>query len=344
MQIHHEPVLLNFFRDYLAKFKSSQIILDGTLGEGGHSQAFLEAGHVVYALERDETILAKAKKRLSDFKGNFFPKLGNFSSLDKHFPVGLNFDFILLDLGISKFHYFESGRGFSFMKNEPLNMRLDLEPDLLNDKAKQSEGKGLSRNKNGNKNRNKIFEAKTATELINFSSKEELIKIFTELGEESFFIAKKCVEIILEKRKQQPITKTFQLNEIIKEAYGKKAKYQKIHPSTKIFQAIRIYLNQEFHHLELGLGGAVLKLAPGGILFVITYHSLEDRIVKNIFNSLVKKHENYNKYKKSEVLIQKEKEKPFVLYNKKVLLPSLKEIKANPAARSAKLRGIKKVL
>ncbi len=311
MIIHHQPVFRDFIINSLKEKKqginSPLTVLDATLGEGGHSLAFLQENCQVWGLDRDRQVLSKAKKRLKEFPF-FTPVLGNFAKLDESVLAESKFDIILLDLGISKFHYFESGRGFSFANDEPLDMCLD----------EKVEGE------------KKI----TAFNVVNEFSTKKLLEIFTKFGEEDWKIAKKCSEEIVFKRKIAPLKKTGELVAIIKNAYGLKAKKIKIHPATKIFQALRIYLNDELALLPEGIITAIKRLKQQGILWVITYHSLEDRIVKNTFKEFAKKNENYNKYKATR------KKNSFLLYNKKVIKASLDEIKQNPAARSAKLRGI----
>ncbi len=308
--IYHKPVFLNFILEHL-KNGEKQTILDATLGEGGHSLPCLERGHRVYGLERDQEILARGALRLKAFEERFTGVLGNFADLGKLFAPKIKFDLIIMDLGISKFHYFASKRGFSFLQDEFLDMRLD------------SPGKG----------------GLTAYEVINSYQERELANIFINYGEEPFFLAKRCARNIVQGRAIKPIKTTGELRELIKKSYLSKVKKIKINPATKIFQALRIYVNDELNVLEKGIGAALEQLAAGGVLLIISYHSLEDRIVKRLFKESSEKKENHNKYRPP---VKKSALSAFRLVNQKAITPTAEEIKLNPAARSAKLRGIVK--
>ena len=195
---------------------------------------------------------------------------------------------ILFDLGMSSWHLDESGRGFSFQKREPLDMRYNSQAHL------------------------------TAERIVNYWSKFDIEKILKEYGEEKF--AHQIAKRIIEERKLRSIKNTLQLVEIIKKAVPKRYLYGKLHPATRTFQALRITVNDELNNLERALPQAQELLKTGGRMIVISFHSLEDRIIKNFF--------------KSESL---------KILTKKPVTPSIKEIKINPRSRSAKLRAALKI-
>ncbi|MBW9233474.1 16S rRNA (cytosine(1402)-N(4))-methyltransferase RsmH [Leptospira santarosai] len=273
------------------------LFLDGTAGEGGHSLLFLKRfpNSKVILCDRDPAMLSRAITRLADFQERVIPIRTNFSEIDSNLlnshgiresPQG-----ILLDLGISTFHLFHSGRGFSFREAEPLDMRL-------------TPGEGPN-----------------AEEVINTYSKDRLLHIFYTYGEERW--SKKIVEVIVERRKQNLISHTSELANLISKIIPRKFWPPGRHPATRIFQALRIEVNQELTHIEKGLISLLNLLRLGGVIQVISFHSLEDRIVKNSLR-------DYSK------------QNGFELLTKKPILPSEEEIKENPASRSAKLRVLRK--
>ncbi|GAI10311.1 unnamed protein product, partial [marine sediment metagenome] len=197
---------------------------------------------------------------------------------------------ILFDLGMSSWHLTEAGRGFSFLKNEPLDMRYSPQNPL------------------------------TAEKIVNYWSKSEIEKILREYGEERF--AKKIAEKIIEVRKSKPIKTTFQLVEIVRKAVSSRYQPQKIHFATRTFQALRITVNDELNNLEKVLPQTLEILKPGGRLVVISFHSLEDKIVKNFYRD--------SSPEKLKIL------------TKKPIRPQKEEIKINPRSRSAKLRACQK--
>lgn len=298
----HIPVLLQEVLSTL-ELKSGDVVIDGTVGDAGHSEKMLEAigpkGKLL-AIDADSESLLRAKQYLYRFGDQVVYVRSNFSELERvvreeNFPPA---NAILLDLGWSSPQFAERGRGFSFQNDEPLNMTYS----------------GSEEN--------------TAADLINKNSEEELTKIFKEYGEEN--LSQEIAAAIVAYRKGEPITRTGQLTEIILAAYRKKLKTDKeipwvggLHPATKVFQALRIAVNDELGKVESVIPQAMAALASGGRLAIITFHSLEDRIVKHAFKDL--------EHKKNASLITK---KPIVC--------GPEEYEANPRARSAKLRVIQK--
>ncbi|TGK18488.1 16S rRNA (cytosine(1402)-N(4))-methyltransferase RsmH [Leptospira stimsonii] len=288
--------ILRIFQENFSK-EESILFLDGTAGEGGHSLLFLQEfpNSKVILCDRDPVMLSRASERLSEFKERVIPIETNFSDINSELlkthgveegPQG-----ILLDLGISTFHLFHSGRGFSFRESEPLDMRLS--PD-----------RGLS-----------------AEDVLNTYPKDKLLNIFYTYGEERW--SKKIAEVIIDRRKHNPITTSGELAELISKIIPRKFWPPGRHPATRIFQALRIEVNQELSHIETGLKSLLDLLRKDGVIQVISFHSLEDRIVKNALRDYAK-------------------ENGFTLLTKKPILPSEDETRENPASRSAKLRVLKK--
>lgn len=269
-------------------------LVDCTTGEGGHTEILAERLHpqAILCFERDGEILEKARERLSRFTFiNYINE--NFTHLEEYVK-NREISGILLDLGISMYHYQQSGRGFSFLAEEPLDMRTD--PRI----------------------------GQSAYDLINNLKKTELESIIRNFGEESW--AKRIAERIDEAKRRRETPKTAKdLADLIASAIPRKFWPKAIHPATKTFQALRIAVNGELDNLSSVLVQAMNSLAPGGRLCVITYHSLEDRIVKNAFRSAAAADA-------AEVF----------LLTKKPIVPTLKEITDNRAARSAKLRAVER--
>ncbi len=292
----HIPILKN----EIIKFFSStegKIFLDGTAGEGGHTFEILNqfTDSNIFLLDRDPILLERALKRNKGNINRIIPMNSNFSefspeNLSEKNVKGL--DGILLDFGISMYHLKKSGRGFSFSGDENLDMRLS--PDSDN----------------------------TASDILNFYKEEELYRVFFDLGEENW--SKKIASAVVTHRRKNPFKSNKDLALLIEQVIPRKFWPPKVHPSFRIFQALRIEVNQELSHIEKGLNNLIPLLNPGGIICCISFHSLEDRIVKNI-------------YKK-----QKE-EKVVEILTKKPILPSDEEIVNNSASRSAKLRVARKI-
>lgn len=256
MEFRHIPIMLNEVLEGLA-IKADGIYMDGTLGGAGHSSeiaARLGANGRLYGFDQDEEALAAAGKRLEAFGDRVERIHANYenavSILKEKGVTGL--DGILLDIGVSSYQLDNAERGFSYMQDAPLDMRMDRSQSL------------------------------TAEEIVNDWSEEEIAKILKEYGEEKF--ARNIAKHIVRERQKAPIRTTFALNEIIKGAIPAKMRADG-HPSKRSFQAIRIACNRELDVLERSLEEMIDFLNPGGRFAVITFHSLEDRIVKNAFRN-----------------------------------------------------------
>ena len=317
MDTHHIPVLCDKVVDFLNP-KSEGVYIDGTVGLGGHSAAILETstpnGRVI-GIDMDVEALTVAENRLNTFGGRSSLINGNFAEMDvllaKHSVHAV--DGILLDLGVSSLQLDTPHRGFSFNHTGPLDMRMNFGGEL--DSAKQA--------------------TLTAMQVVNDSTLDVLVDIFRRYGEERF--AKRIANRVVRARQQEPITTTTQFAEIVKKAVPQKA--FKIHPATRVFQALRIHVNAELENLESGLDIAISLLKPGGCLCVITFHSLEDRIVKRCFQTCAR---TCICPPKTPICICEHKPSVEIL-TKRPVLPSETEIQNNPRARSAKLRTARKL-
>jgi 16S rRNA (cytosine1402-N4)-methyltransferase len=286
------------------------IYVDATLGYGGHSSEILKKlnhGHL-YAFDQDKEAIEYSKDRLLKINNNFTLIYSNFCNLkEKLKEQKINkVDGIIFDLGLSSPQIDDSSRGFTFMKEAPLDMRMNQANKL------------------------------TAEKIVNEYSIEELTNIFYTYGEEkmSKVIAKK----ICSERENKEIKTTKELVDIIANAVGAKY-FNKQHPERQVFQAIRIEVNQELTVLASVLPDAIEMLKPGGRISVITFHSLEDRIVKQIF----KKESEVNELVKGLPEIPEEYKPKIKIINKKPILPSEKELKENSRSKSAKLRIVERI-
>ena len=289
-QIIHKPVMIKEVLSFIPE--NSNIVVDATLGEGGHTKAMLDLNLEVHSFERDKNILEIAKKRFANYK-KFYYYNNTYDKMIDSLPKNIigNVDFILYDLGVSMFHFKKAERGFSFNENNKLDMRLGL---------------------------NKI----NAYEVINKYEKKDLERIFKEYGEIKNY--SKLAEIIIKERNKKNIETAKELENIIFHNSDKSKKYGKINPATLIFQAIRIEVNDELNILKKSIENIKNILKKYGVVVIISYHSLEDRIVKRFFKDNEK---------------TKNKDGIFKLLNSKVLKPTNEEIKLNIASRSAKLRA-----
>ncbi len=317
MDTHHISVLCDKVVDFLNP-KPNGVYIDGTVGLGGHSAAILEnsapSGRVI-GIDLDVEALAVAESRLHAFGEQCSLIKGNFAEMDvlleRHSVHAVNG--ILLDLGVSSLQLDTPHRGFSFNHTGPLDMRMNLGPEL--DSTEQV--------------------TLTAMKVVNDSTQDVLVDIFKRYGEERF--AKRIANRVVQARQQEPITTTTQFAEIVKQAVPRKR--FKIHPATRVFQALRIHVNAELENLVSGLDVAISLLKPGGCLCVITFHSLEDRIVKHCFQTCARM---CICPPKTPICICKHK--PSVeIVTKRPVLPSENEIQHNPRARSAKLRVARKL-
>lgn len=308
----HIPVLLSEVLSFLDP-QAGEIFCDMNLGLGGHSQEILKRivpnGKLI-GFELDPRNFASAQKNLQKWKEQTLLFRTNFTDFKKHLSEnGITaVDGFLFDLGISSLHVDEAARGFSFLQDGPLDMRFDPEAPL------------------------------SAQEIIMEFSPEELVRIFREYGEEprATFFGKK----IAEKRKTFSFQTTTDLSDYIASISSRNAKGH--HPATKIFQALRIAVNNELEALEKTLPQTVEMLKPGGRIAVISFHSLEDRIVKNFFRSQ-SVHEKQQKYPQKSASGDIPA-LPLKLITKKAILPSRQETEENPRARSARLRVAEKIL
>lgn len=306
----HISVLYQETIDML-NIKEDGIYVDGTMGGAGHSLGIckkLSEEGIFIGIDQDDFVFDRAKVRLesTDCKKEFVK--GNFHDI-KEILMNLGIDKIdgmMADLGVSSFQIDDETRGFSFKKDGPLDMRMD---------------------------KSKSFSAK---ELVNTYSYEDLRRVISEYGEEQF--AGNIAKHILKNREEKPIETTYELVEIIKNAIPKKF-HQKKHPAKKTFQAIRIEVNDEIDALKQSVEDMIDVLDKGGRLAVITFHSLEDRIVKKVFSDYAK---GCTCPKEFPVCVCGNTPKVKVLTRKPVL-PTEEEIEANPRSRSAKLRVIEKL-
>jgi 16S rRNA (cytosine1402-N4)-methyltransferase len=278
-----------------------KFIIDGTLGGGGHSEIFLKAGARVLGIDRDPEALAHARARLAGYGDRFSTWEGNFSRLAEipGIQTGEQADGLLMDLGVSSRQLDSAARGFSFMREGPLDMRM-----------------GPS-------------SPRTAADIVNQWPEADLVRILFEYGEESS--ARRIAGAILRQRAVRPFVTTLDLANCIEKAVGR---HGRTHPATKTFQAIRMAVNEELESLATALAAAPAALKPGGRLLIITFHSLEDRMVKRFL-----------KHRSTPFLDEPGWPEPrpnpdyqFRLLARKAVSPTAGELSLNPRARSAKLR------
>ena len=310
MDFKHISVLLNEATDGL-NIKKDGIYVDGTMGGGGHSQVILShlsENGLLIGIDRDTEALSASKERLKNFKNVRYIH-DNFHNI-KEILERENIDAIdgmVIDLGVSSYQLDNKDRGFSYMEDAPLDMRMNVEDEL------------------------------SAFTVVNTYSEEELSKIFFEYGEEKF--SKKIARLIVEQRKTKPVETTLELVEIIKKAIPEKFRQKGSHPAKRVFQAIRIEVNGELDPLKDALDDMFSCLRKGGRLSVITFHSLEDRIVKTKFKELCTGCICPPDFPVC-VCGQTPKGK---LINRKPILPSDEECIENKRSKSAKLRIIEKL-
>ena len=298
-EIRHHPVLLEEVLETL-HCRPGRVYADGTVGAGGHSRGILErsfpTGRLI-GLDWDEEALERARKTLSPFAGRFELRRANYrdcrSVLESLSISGV--DGVLLDLGVSSEQLESRERGFSFRWDAPLDMRMSQETMT------------------------------TAQELIRKLSAAELERLLRELGEERW--ARRIARNIVRARQKAPLRTTRELIEVIERSVPPRRRG--IHPATRTFQALRIAVNEELNNLKAFLGDAPDLLNSGGRLCIISYHSLEDRIVKNHFREWARG--------------EGRKTPSFALLTPKPVVPSGEEVSRNPRARSAKMRAVEKL-
>ncbi len=303
--MRHIPVLLDEVLDHFKDIKI-KVFCDSTLGNAAHAKAILENHPEIekfIGIDQDSEALALAKKNLEKFQGKVSFFHDNFKNVDAILENEniQSVDGFLFDLGVSSMQLDESERGFSFRLSGPLDMRMNKDQKL------------------------------TAEIVVNEFPEKELEKIFKELGEEKRW--KQAAFRIVSERRKKRISTTKELADILYDCCYKKGK---LHPATLVFQGLRIYVNDELNSLKQALEKAIERLSPNGRIAVISFHSLEDRIVKELFKNKSKKvHSNIYRLKKDEAKLK--------IITKKPIKPTLKEIRNNPRSRSAVLRVAEKV-
>ena len=310
MKFEHVPVLYNEVMDPL-DIKADGIYVDGTLGGGGHSSGICERlseKGTLIGVDRDTAALEAAGERLKDYACQRVYLHTNYSDVEAiKEAAGGKVDGILLDLGVSSFQLDTAERGFSYMHDAPMDMRMNED------------------------------DAFTAYQVVNEYSEQELARIIKEYGEEKW--ASRIAKFIVSERKLKPVETTGELVEIIKKAIPAAARREGPHPAKRTFQAIRIEVNAELEHLKRALDTLPDILAPGGRLAIITFHSLEDRMVKVAFDKRL----NPCTCPKEFPVCVCGKVADVKKITRKPLVAGEKELDVNPRSRSAKLRVIEKL-
>lgn len=310
MEFKHVTVLLNEAVDIL-DIKPDGIYVDGTLGGAGHSLEIvkkLTSGKLI-CFDQDINAISAAKEKLKDFMDKTILVHSNFENLREELnKLGIeSIDGFLVDLGVSSHQLDVPERGFSYMQDAPLDMRMDNDAEL------------------------------SAYDVVNTYSEAELKRVIKDYGEENW--SARIAKLIVERRATMPIRTTFELVDAIKAAIPKKMRDENQHPAKRTFQAIRIEVNRELDVIEKTLLAAVDMMNEGGVLAVITFHSLEDRIVKNVFKKL-----QYSCTCPPEFPVCICNSKQVVeIITRKPILPSENEVEMNPRSRSAKLRAARKL-
>ena len=299
----HKPVLLDEVVESL-NLAPGRSVVDGTFGAGGYSRAFLDAGANVIAIDRDPSAARFAAPLKAEFPDRFQLVQGRFSDLEQHLNVcGLDAcDGVALDLGVSSMQLDEADRGFSFMRDGPLDMRMS------------SSGR-------------------SAADLVNEDETADLARIFWAYGDER--ASRHIANVIVRRRAERPFTRTLDLAETVEKALGGR-RGAPTHPATRVFQALRIAVNDELGGVEAGLQLAERALKPGGRLAVVTFHSLEDRLVKAFFIARAGKTPAGSRHLPP---VQRGPEPTFTLLFNGARAASDLETFSNPRARSAKLRA-----
>ncbi len=309
MEFSHVSVLLNETVDAV-NVKRGGLYADFTMGGGGHSSLIIERGGTLYGFDQDIDAINVCKKRFEDAGDRFVPIHSSFknvkSELDNLGVVAL--DGIIADLGVSSYQLDEAERGFSYMHDAPLDMRMDRRNEL------------------------------DARVVVNSYPEDKLCEIITKYGEEKWAV--RIAKFICEYRKTKTIETTYELVDIIKAAVPAGARKDGPHPAKRCFQAIRIEVNGELKILENAIRDGVDKLKCGGRMAIITFHSLEDRIVKDTFNSLA----NACTCPKEFPVCVCGKKNSVKVITRKPILPTDGEVEINPRARSAKLRVCEKIM
>lgn len=300
----HLPVMLKEAVDVLAPSRGGRF-LDGTFGGGGHTRALLESSPdvTVLALDCDPAAALRAEVVKSDFPERFEFAALNFGDLSSSSHTG--FAGALFDFGVSSFQLDDAARGFSFRQEAPLDLRLD-----------PSSGQ-------------------PASEFLEKASREDLVRAIRDYGEETRW--RRVVDAILQARGSGSLASTLGFAKLLEE-HAEYSRGNRIHPATRSFQGVRIAVNDELGVIERGVPAAFERLLPGGILATISFHSLEDRIIKRLFNRLAGRPEHGRDYRP-----QDERVRQAELITRKPLSPSEEEVAQNPRSRSARLRALRKL-
>ena len=307
----HTPVMLEKVLQSL-RCKPGGIYVDGTLGGGGHARAILEntaPDGLLIGIDRDDDALLESEKRLQPFGQRKILIKGNFADIGE-ILTNLNIrkvDGILLDLGVSSHQLDTADRGFSFSLDAPLDMRMDQSSRYR------------------------------AYDLVNLSPEKELRKVIRDYGEEP--MAGRIARAILAKRASVPIRTTIELADVVCRAVRRQGVRKKVHPATRTFQAIRIAVNQELSNLSTAMDAGIDQLGQGGRFSIISFHSLEDRIVKETFRSW----EGRCQCPPGLPVCQCQREAKLRVLTRKPLRPEASESETNPRARSARLRTAEKI-
>lgn len=302
---YHRPVLL---QEVLAVLQpaSGKLFFDGTFGGGGHTRALLEAGAAVVASDRDPAALGEARKLFGEYGDRFSFLQSDFGTVHERLAeLRLGpFDGVLLDLGVSSHQLDTPERGFSFQQDGPLDMRMDPR------------------------------EGPTAAALLQSASEAQLAEWFWRLGDEP--AARRIAARIVRYRAERPLRTTAELADLVSSIVPRKGPR---HPATKVFQALRLVVNRELEQVAAGMANLRTVLKLGGRMAVITFHSLEDRLVKNYFRDLTREWDDRPEWPEP-------RPNPlfaFQLVNTRAVVPSEAEIRENPRARSAKLRAVERI-
>jgi 16S rRNA (cytosine1402-N4)-methyltransferase len=303
--VYHRPVLLREAVELL-RLRAGALVLDATCGGGGHSEGILKSGADVLALDQDPDAIAEASKRLKEFGNRVTLRKANFRHADRVLDaVGVEqIGGAILDLGVSSRQLENAERGFSLMRNGPLDMRMDPATE------------------------------KTAGAIINSYSEEELTRLFRDFGEEP--AARRIASALVKQRKIVQFRETLPLARAIEKIVGR---HGRRHPATQVFQALRMEVNDELGALEQGLRVITNRLVPGARIAVISFHSLEDRIVKNFFRDHSREYLDRPEWPEPRQNVARD----LAIITPKPIEPNENEQKFNPRARSAKLRVAEKL-